>query len=125
MNGEDLPLLNGYPLGLVFGGLPGSTSGKWLERIVIRNKVHDGTKMGGYSYRIPQYPVAPGTVVAKENMRIIESMPVKSLITYPRSGSIINKDEALIGLYKHNHPCILLIIFKLSLFLFYLLITIY
>lgn len=96
MNGEDLPLLNGYPLRLVFGGWPGSTSGKWLERIVIRNKVHDGTKMGGYSYRIPRYPVAPGTVVAKENMRIIESMPVKSLITYPRSGSIINKDEALI-----------------------------
>ena len=30
MNGEDLPELNGYPLRLVFGGWPASTSGKSL-----------------------------------------------------------------------------------------------
>ena len=95
INGEDLPLMNGYPLRLIFGGWPGSTSGKWLEQIDIRNKVHDGTKMGGYSYRVPRYPVAPGTEVAKEDMRIIESMPVKSLITYPRTGLIINKAKAI------------------------------
>ena len=49
MNGEDLPLMNGYPLRLVFGGWPASTSGKWLKRIAIRDKVHDGPKMGGSS----------------------------------------------------------------------------
>jgi DMSO/TMAO reductase YedYZ molybdopterin-dependent catalytic subunit len=90
MNGEDLPLLNGYPLRLVFGGWPASTSGKWLERITIRNKVHDGPKMTGQSYRVPCKPVAPGTKVADEDMCIIESMPVKSLITYPKSGATIN-----------------------------------
>src|SRR5690606_39142604 len=34
INGQDIPLLNGYPLRLVFGGWPASTSGKWLHRIV-------------------------------------------------------------------------------------------
>ena len=89
MNDADIPAMNGYPLRLVFGGWPASTSGKWLNRIVIRNKVHDGPKMAGNSYRIPKYPVAPGTKVPEEDMKIIESMPVKSLITYPKSGAIV------------------------------------
>ena len=88
MNGTELPLMNGYPLRLVFGGWPASTSGKWLEKIVVRNKVHDGPKMGGFSYRVPCKPVAPGTEVAAEDMCIIESMPVKSLITNPKSGLV-------------------------------------
>jgi DMSO/TMAO reductase YedYZ molybdopterin-dependent catalytic subunit len=85
MNGEDIPLANGYPLRLICPGFPGSTSGKWLEKIVIRNKVHDGTKMGGYAYRLPCNPVAPGEKPTKEEMCIIEEMPVKSLITYPKN----------------------------------------
>jgi len=88
INGEDLPLMNGYPLRLVFGGWPASTSGKWLEKIVVRNREHDGPKMGGFSYRVPCKPVAPGTEVAAADMCIIESMPVKSLITTPRSGIV-------------------------------------
>ena len=84
--GEDIPLMNGYPLRLVMGGWPASVSGKWLKQIVIRNQVHDGKKMGGQSYRVPSNPVAPGTKVANEDMEIIESMPVKSLITFPKSG---------------------------------------
>nr|WP_305908620.1 sulfite oxidase [Methylomarinum sp. Ch1-1]MDP4521464.1 sulfite oxidase [Methylomarinum sp. Ch1-1] len=95
MNGQDIPLMNGYPLRLVCGGWPGSTSGKWLEKIVIRNKVHDGPKMTGFSYRVPCRPVAPGSEIAVEDMCIIESMPVKSLITYPRSGAMINEGEKL------------------------------
>ncbi|MFT7614034.1 MAG: sulfite oxidase [Parvicellaceae bacterium] len=90
MNGSDLPLMNGYPLRLVFGGWPASTSGKWLHKISIRDIVHDGPKMGGKSYRVPKYPVAPGTKVPDEDMKIIESMPVKSLITYPKTGAEIN-----------------------------------
>ena len=86
MNGEPLSSHHGFPLRLVFGGWPGSASGKWIDRIVIRNRVHDGNKMGGSSYRMPQYPVEPGAVVPDEDMEVIESMPVKSLITFPRSG---------------------------------------
>ncbi|AXX87208.1 molybdenum-containing sulfite:cytochrome c oxidoreductase SorAB, monoheme cytochrome c subunit [Malaciobacter marinus] len=84
--GENIPLYNGYPLRLVMGGWPASVSGKWLNKIVIRNKVHDGKKMAGQSYRVPCNTVAPGTKVADEDMCIIESMPVKSLITFPKSG---------------------------------------
>ena len=93
INGEDLPIMNGYPLRLVFGGWPASTSGKWLSKIVVRNKVHDGAKMGGYSYRIPKNPVAPGTKVSEEDMKIIEEMPVKSLITYPKTGALIKGEK--------------------------------
>ena len=85
-NGEDIPYQNGFPLRLVTAGWPASTSGKWLNKIVIRNKVHDGEKMLGQSYRIPCHPVAPGSHVPDEAMCIIESMPVKSIITYPKSG---------------------------------------
>jgi DMSO/TMAO reductase YedYZ molybdopterin-dependent catalytic subunit len=86
MNGEDIPLQNGYPLRLVLGGWPGSVSGKWLKRIVIRNQVHDGAKMAAPSYSVPKVAVAPGSKVPNEDMKIIESMPVKSLISFPQSG---------------------------------------
>ncbi len=86
MNGEDIPPMNGYPLRLICAGWPGSVSGKWLRKIVVRNQVHDGPKMTGTSYRVPCKPVAPGTTVPDEDMCIIESMPVKSLVTFPKSG---------------------------------------
>jgi len=86
LNGGRIPPLHGHPLRLVAGGYPGSVSGKWLTRIAVRNKVHDGEKMGGHSYRVPCRPVAPGEEVADADLCIIESMPVKSLITSPRSG---------------------------------------
>lgn len=86
MNGEPIPEMHGAPLRLVCGGWPGSVSGKWLTELMIRDRVHDGAKMTGSSYRVPCRPVAPGAVVADEDLCIIESMPVKSLVTYPRSG---------------------------------------
>ena len=95
LNDSDIPLMNGYPLRLVFGGWPASASGKWLERISIRNKEHDGAKMTGTSYRVPKYPVAPGQKVPLEDFKIIESMPVKSLITQPKTGAMIRKGEIL------------------------------
>ncbi|MEH6514860.1 sulfite oxidase [Maribacter arcticus] len=95
MNGEAIPLVHGFPLRLVCGGWPASTSGKWLHTISIRNKVHDGEKMQGSSYRVPCETVAPGETVTDEDMCIIESMPVKSLITYPKSGAIINEGKVL------------------------------
>lgn len=94
MNGEAIPKMNGYPLRLVIGGWPASVSGKWLTRISIRDKVHDGPKMEGQSYRIPKYPVPPGTKVPDEDMKIIESMPVKSIITYPKTGVVVGKGQA-------------------------------
>ncbi|MEP0711927.1 sulfite oxidase [Algoriphagus sp.] len=95
LNGKDIPLTHGYPLRLVCGGWPASVSGKWLNKLVVRNKVHDGEKMMGDSYRVPKYPVAPGQEVPDEDMKIIESMPVKSMITYPKTGAMFGKDKKL------------------------------
>ncbi len=95
MNDKPIPLAHGYPLRLVAGGWPASASGKWIRSISIRNIEHDGAKMKGTAYRVPRNPVAPGDVVKDEDMGIIESMPVKSLITYPRSGAILKEGEAL------------------------------
>lgn len=86
MNGAPIPPLHGAPLRMVCGGWPGSVSGKWLTHLLVRDRVHDGAKMGGSSYRVPCRPVAPGTSVADADLCIIESMPVKSLITAPASG---------------------------------------
>ncbi|MGB2224706.1 MAG: sulfite oxidase [Polaribacter sp.] len=95
MNGKDIPLAHGYPLRLVAGGWPASVSGKWVNRISVRDIVHDGPKMTGTAYRVPCKSVAPGEKVKDEDMCIIESMPVKSLITYPKTGAMIKKDKTL------------------------------
>lgn len=95
MNGEDMPVQNGHPLRLIAPGWPGSCSQKWLNRISVRDQVHDGAKMGGQSYRVPAYPVAPGSEVPDEDMQIIESMPVKSLITFPETGTRVSPDQTL------------------------------
>ena len=51
--------------------------------------------MGGSSYRVPCEPVAPGSKVEDSNMCIIESMPVKSLITHPKSGALLKEGQTL------------------------------
>ena len=95
INGEPLPLMHGQPLRMVCAGWPASVSGKWVNRILIRDRVHDGEKMTGSSYRMPCTPVAPGADVPEENMCIIESMPVRSLVTFPRSGATVASGERL------------------------------
>ncbi|MDR6560881.1 MULTISPECIES: sulfite oxidase [unclassified Arcicella] len=97
VNGKDIPLEHGFPLRLVIGGWPASVSGKWLDKIVVRNKEHDGEKMSGHSYRVPINPIEPGEKLAEtpENFKIIEAMPVKSLITYPKTGAVIDTGKTI------------------------------
>ena len=97
MNGKPLHPLNGAPLRLVVPGWPGSTSHKWLQRIELRDQVHDGTKMTGKAYRVPNRPVKAGEKVATEDFVIIERMPVKSLITFPANGASIGKSTEVRG----------------------------
>jgi DMSO/TMAO reductase YedYZ molybdopterin-dependent catalytic subunit len=87
MNGGALHPMNGAPLRLVAPGYPGSVSQKWLTKITLRDIVHDGPKMTGTAYRIPNRPVAPGEEVAEEDFDIIERIPVKSLITSPATNA--------------------------------------
>ncbi len=95
LNGGPIPKLHGQPLRLVVGGWPASTSGKWLSRISVRDRVHDGPKMEAPSYSVPKFPVEPGSKVKHEDFKIIQSMPVKSLITYPKSGAMIKEGQKL------------------------------
>lgn len=95
MNGQDIPLTHGHPLRLVVGGWPASTSGKWLQTISVRNKVHDGAKMTGKSYKVPINPVPPGVDPPEDQFRIIESMPVKSLITFPKTGATVEMGRSI------------------------------
>ncbi|WP_035807193.1 sulfite oxidase [Lunatimonas lonarensis] len=95
MNGKDIPPAHGHPLRLIASGFPASVSGKWLTGLSIRDRIHDGEKMAPPSYALPCDPVQPGSDVPNENMCIIENMPVKSLITYPKSGAIIKENSPL------------------------------
>lgn len=101
MNGADLHPMNGAPLRIVAPGWPGSTSQKWLTRIWVRDQVHDGAKMEAPSYSVPKYPVQPGADVPIEDFRIIQSMPVKSLITSPRSGETLGAGERTLRVRGH------------------------
>ena len=96
-NGEAIHPNNGAPLRLVVPGWPGSLSQKWLQRIYLRDIVHDGPKMTGTAYRVPNHPVAPGEKVEKKDFDIIERMPVKSLITSPETGRTTGKTVEIRG----------------------------
>ena len=95
INGQDMPADNGHPLRLVVPGWPGSCSQKWLTKITLRDQVHDGPKMTGYSYRVPKNPVAPGEQVPESDMKIIEAMPVKSLITAPNTNHRVSAGQSI------------------------------
>ena len=87
LNGQDLPLIHGAPVRLIVPGWAGSLSTKWLTRIWIRDKEHDGPGMGGFSYRVPKKPIVPGSKGDDKDMAILESMPVRSVITFPADGA--------------------------------------
>ena len=92
-NGENIHPMNGAPLRLVIPGWPGSCSQKWLTKLYTRPQVHDGPKMTGTSYKVPNRPVEPGEKVDESDFDIIEAMPVKSLITSPMSESETRASE--------------------------------
>ena len=91
MNGEVLPAAHGFPARLIVPGWIGSSMQKWLNRIWVRDRVHDSEKMSGYSYRVPAYPVSPGDKPPVADMRIATSLKVKSLITQPESHQKFSK----------------------------------
>jgi DMSO/TMAO reductase YedYZ molybdopterin-dependent catalytic subunit len=79
MNGEDIPPIHGGPLRLVAPGYPGSAWQKWVGRIEIRDRVHDGRLME--EYRI--------------GGEVIEEMPVNCVITRPANGFQIQAGQPL------------------------------
>ena len=89
MNGEDLPAAHGSPARLIVPGWIGSSMQKWLNRIWVRDQVHDSEKMSGYSYRVPTYPPVPGSKPPKNEMVIATAGTIKSLITKPQSKTTV------------------------------------
>jgi hypothetical protein len=81
------PLAHGFPLRILVPGWIGSASQKWLTRIWIRDKEHDGPGMTGLSYRVPRYPIEPGAMVRNEDMEVMTTLRVKSLITSPQTNT--------------------------------------
>jgi len=92
MNGQPLSNIHGGPVRLVIPGWPGSVSSKWLTRVWVRDKVHDGAGMGGTPYRVAIKPMVPGDRVDADNFRDLESMPVRSIITSPANGTSFGKE---------------------------------
>jgi sulfite oxidase len=92
MNGQPLSNIHGGPVRLVIPGWPGSVSSKWLTRVWVRDKVHDGAGMGATSYRVAIKPMVPGDRPDESNFRDLESMPVRSIITSPANGATFGKD---------------------------------
>src|SRR5262245_32675984 len=87
LNGQPLPGIHGGPLRLIIPGWPGSASHKWLSRIWIREREHDGDGMKGTSYRVAIRPMVPGGKADDSNFKILQSMPVRSIITNPANGT--------------------------------------
>lgn len=101
VNGEPLPLAHGFPLRLIVPGWPGSVSAKWLTRIWIRDRHHDGPGMTGISYKVPICPMPPPTGGAKydqSNLKDLESMPVRAIITSPADGARIAAGSKTVAL---------------------------
>jgi sulfite oxidase len=86
INGEPMPALHGGPLRLVAPGYPGASFQKWLTRVELRDREHDGERMGDGHYRMPKTPVRPGEPYDPASFEIITDMPVRSLITWPADG---------------------------------------
>jgi DMSO/TMAO reductase YedYZ molybdopterin-dependent catalytic subunit len=87
MNGEDLPLLNGFPLRLIVPGHYGTYWVKHLDEITVIDTVFDGFWMKS-AYRIPDTPcgcVEPGT--APKATIPINRFTVRSFITSLTDGA--------------------------------------
>jgi DMSO/TMAO reductase YedYZ molybdopterin-dependent catalytic subunit len=87
MNGQDLPVLNGFPLRLIVPGYYGTYWVKHLNEITVIDNVFDGFWMKS-AYRIPDTPcncVEPGT--APKATIPINRFNVRSFITNVADGA--------------------------------------
>ncbi len=89
MNGEPLPLLHGAPLRLIAPGWMADACVKWLTDLTTSDQEPPGYYMQT-AYRHPVRPVQPGEQVDPMDLRPIETMIVKSLITSPRDGDTVD-----------------------------------
>jgi hypothetical protein len=94
MNGQPLPMLNGFPARLVVPGWYATYGVKNLSEISVLSKEFDGFWMKR-AYLIPDTPcgcIEPGTTPARTIP--ISRMNVRSFITSPEDGVTLRRGEA-------------------------------
>jgi len=92
MNGEEIPVLNGYPLKLIVPGYYGTYWVKHISEIEVIDTEYSGHDafFMTTAYRVPDndcFCVAPGTAPAKT--RPISTLPVRSFITSVSTGDTV------------------------------------
>ncbi|MBE7939583.1 MULTISPECIES: molybdopterin-dependent oxidoreductase [Ramlibacter] len=95
MNGQDLPMLNGFPVRLIVPGYYGTYWVKHLSEIEVIDKTFEGFWMNP-AYRIPDNDcacIAPGTTPAAT--RPIGRFNVRSFITSVADGARVNAGQPL------------------------------
>lgn len=88
MNGERLPTPHGFPLRAIVPGWEGAYSVKWLTHITVSDRNHDGAFVQA-AYRLPRWPVSPGTLVSAADTVPVTELSVKSIVTEPAADSVI------------------------------------
>jgi DMSO/TMAO reductase YedYZ molybdopterin-dependent catalytic subunit len=96
MNGEPLTLLHGAPLRLIAPGWMADACVKWLTDLTLSDQEASGYYMQT-AYRYPVRPVRPGENIEPADLRPVEAMIVKSLITSPHDGGAVNGDVVVQG----------------------------
>ncbi|HEX9743496.1 MAG TPA: sulfite oxidase [Nitrospiraceae bacterium] len=96
MNGDPLPLLHGAPLRLIAPGWMADACVKWLADLTLATAEAPGYYMQT-AYRYPVRPVRPGENIAPADLRPVEAMIVKSLITSPLDGGTVSGDIVVQG----------------------------
>jgi len=97
MNGAPLPELHGFPARLIVPGWDGASWVKWLTRLHVIDKAHDGFYMNP-AYRMPKNPVAPGAAARPEDLVVLEGMAVKSFFVRPADGAKARGSLGLSGI---------------------------
>ena len=97
MNGEDLPLLNGYPVRLV---IPGSYSDSWIKMLshITVTKEYKPLYYMDVAYRVPDNACECETEEHLfEKTKPITTMNIRSLIGYPTNSTVINVNARVVA----------------------------
>ncbi|KAI9884990.1 MAG: hypothetical protein M1823_003227 [Watsoniomyces obsoletus] len=90
MNGQPLPIPNGFPVRIIAPGIAGARSVKWLDRITVQQ--HESRNY----YQQHDYKILPSEAVDWEvaerywhTVPSVQDMPINSVIAIPSSGDVI------------------------------------
>ena len=89
MNGEPLPLKHGYPLRALALGWTGANCVKWLEKVMVMDRPHQGFFMDNV-YRIYQPGEKPTSGA------VVTHLKLKSIITQPVQGETLPRGRVVV-----------------------------